>query len=362
MLRGLIMKSYIWFIALALLTPTTGAWGAIDCNKPEGVLALMMAGAIENGTSHCGNGAGTALSCGALSKLFLVDQGALNNACAQKVHMHLFTAPAANALADLPNRFAQANWTLPVNVKDTPASLTITVGSTDVYSTATTFARGLLTQGDSVFYRWGKEIKRAHAVNPWVFSEVLTFVVPAAPVQVPRHPPGSTSQTCPNLLPALSTPVVATRPIGAVIPTPGGGMSRIADAFCSGLPPSTPAAVNVPNLTWGVSGVNIAAVNQTFDVQLLDATKNQVLDTLTLQNGFPANTPLVQKNNFPGRPTAINVILNPTFQTGAGNQTFVGCFTQPGSTQALDPTVFLIKVDPDNRITECNEDDNDLQF
>ena len=266
------------------------------------------------------------------------------------------------------NLSTHPNWATPADVKvSSPSFFIRTNGSTNIYSSTTSFGRGSLSQGDTVFYRWGKEIIRSDAINPWVWSEVSSFVVPAPlpprPPRPPRPPPTSTSANTPNLLPALSTPVVLTRPIGPVIATTAGGMFRINDAFCGGLPPGIPAVVNVPNLTWGVAGVNIAAVTTGFDVQRIDATTNNPLDTLTLQNGFPANTPLVQRNNYPGRLTTIRVISNPTFQVGQEQQTFVGCFTQPGVTQTLDPTSLLIRVDPNNSVNEGDrENDNDLPF
>jgi hypothetical protein len=99
-------------------------------------------------------------------------------------------------------------------------------------------------------------------------------------------------------------------------------------------------------------------------VQLIDLdANNRVLDTLTLPQGFPAGTPQVQRDNYPGRAASIRVVLNPRFQVGTALQTVVGCFTEPGSTQTLDSKNLMIKVDPDNRINEGNnENDNELRF
>ena len=42
------MSAHIrWLFAVALLSSTYDARAAIDCTTPQGVLALMMAGAIE---------------------------------------------------------------------------------------------------------------------------------------------------------------------------------------------------------------------------------------------------------------------------------------------------------------------------
>lgn len=194
---------------------------------------------------------------------------------------------------------------------------------------------------------------------------------PPPPPQAPQPPvpppPRSTQPATPNLLPALATPTVLTRPLSAVVTTTRGGMFPVNSFFCTGLAVNTPATVPVPKLTWGVVGVNIEAAsgaNARFDVQLIDVdANNRVLDTLTLPQGFPANTPLVQRDNYPGRATSIRVVMSPRFQEGSAQRTFAGCFTEPGSTQTLDSRNLLIKVDPDNRINEGNnENDNELRF
>ena len=192
---------------------------------------------------------------------------------------------------------------------------------------------------------------------------------PQPPVNPPPPPPPPRVQqpSTPNLLHALAAPYVLTRPFGPVVVTARGGMFPVNSFFCDRLAVNTPTTVNVPKLTWGVVGVNIEAAtgpNARFDVQLIDVdANNRVLDTLTLPQGFPANTPLVQRDNYPGRASSIRVVLNPRFQEGSGQKTFAGCFTDPGSTQTLDPKILLLRVDPDNRINEGNnENDNDLRF
>ena len=190
---------------------------------------------------------------------------------------------------------------------------------------------------------------------------------PAAQPPAPAPPPRVQQPATPNLLPALATPTVLTRPLGAVVTTTRGGMFAVNSLFCSGLAVNTPTTVNVPKLTWGVSGVNIEAATGAaarFDVQLIDVdANNRVLDTLTLPQGFPVSTPLVQRDNYPGRATTIRVVMNPRFQEGSAQRTFAGCFTEPGSAQTLDSKNLLLKVDPDNRINEGDrENDNELRF
>src|SRR5690349_1537217 len=97
----------------ALICPASNSWANIDCGTPQGVLALMMAGAIDVSTAQCGPGPGTSISCSALSKLFLNDQGNLNASCAQRIHMHLYYASEASALSSLPTISTQPNWNTP---------------------------------------------------------------------------------------------------------------------------------------------------------------------------------------------------------------------------------------------------------
>jgi len=174
---------------------------------------------------------------------------------------------------------------------------------------------------------------------------------------------GGVVQPTPNVLPSAQTPFVLARPLGPAIATPRGGMFPMNAFFCANLPANSAQTVNVPKLTWGVSGVNIAQANRRFDVQLIDGSTNQVLDTLTLANGFPASTPLVQKDNYPNRPATIRVIKDPSFQVGAAIQQRPGCFTEPGSTQRLEPASLKIKADATNQINEGQrEDDNELSI
>jgi hypothetical protein len=98
-------------------------------------------------------------------------------------------------------------------------------------------------------------------------------------------------------------------------------------------------------------------------VQLIDNSNPGspvTLATLAV-TGLSANTPLVRQDNYNGRASSISVVLNPHFDVGGG-QTTLGCFTEPGNSQPLDPRVLLIRVDPDNRVDEINENDNELSF
>lgn len=170
----------------------------------------------------------------------------------------------------------------------------------------------------------------------------------------------------PNLAPHVVAPQVLTRPLtGDVVPTPDGGMVRINPFFCADLSstPNRVSSVNVPDLVWGVIGSDIELANVAFDVQLINSETDDVLSTLNLPQGFPANTPLVQTENYPGRPSTLRVILNPRFQVGAAIQTSEGCFTEPGSTQSLDPRM-MVRVDhPVDNIDEGErENDNEFRF
>lgn len=190
-------------------------------------------------------------------------------------------------------------------------------------------------------------------------------------------PPGTggAGVAVPNLLPSLGANYVLTRPFSTqVTPTLRGGMRQVSDFFANGLPDNVVTSVAVPDLIWGISGVNAELAKTSFDAQLIDvsnAANPRVLDTLNLPQGFPANTPLVTRANYPGRPTSIRVVNNPRFAFDHDNdpttdplrQTYVGCFTEPGSTQSLDPMALLLIVDGANRVSEGGrENDNELRF
>lgn len=179
----------------------------------------------------------------------------------------------------------------------------------------------------------------------------------------------------PNILPSLSAPPALARPIGPVIATPRGEMVQVHDLFGAGLLDNVVTAVPVPKLTWGVEGVNEELANTQFEARLIDVSdpnNPRVLDTLTLPQGFPPNTPRVTKDNYPGRLTSIRVVKNPRFQFGTQpvldeevpvTQTYMGTFTEPGSRQSLDPTRLLIVADSRNQIDEdSRENDNELPF
>lgn len=229
-----------------------------------------------------------------------------------------------------------------------------------------------LANGEFIDYQFKVTHGTEQGGNLFFWSERKTFqVTTAVGGQAPGGGGGGVVVVpqAPDLLPSLGTPAVLTRPLPPFegVPTPSGGMFRVNDLFCSNLQNTVPTTVDVPDLVWGVIGVDIEAANAAFDVQLIDATDSnnlRVIDTLQLPQGFPANQPLVQKSNFPGRSTTLRVILNPTFQASGGSTTtHAGCFTDPFTpTQALDPRALLIKVDTNNSINESDEVNNELRF
>jgi hypothetical protein len=378
-------KFIVSSLAVAILCGP--AWAEVDCSKPAGIFALMFAGAIANGSSQCvprqrpsqrvctGNGPCAVISflpqmnCTGRSNLFAQADRSPNSACAAHVKMHLFWTYVNGALNPLPNLATQPNWSAPGNVKTVSAGFALHSGSANSYDTSALFELNPFSANKTVYYRWGKEIERSDAVNPWVFSSVLTFVTPnpapspSAPPAPP--PPGPPVAILPNLLPALGAPTVLARAIVGPVATTQGPIFQVNDAFCSNLAANSAGSVAVPVLQWGVTGVNIQNANAQFQVQLIDTTASppQVLDTLTLPSGFPPNTPLVFRQNYPGRPATINVVKNPTLPFGpSATQTFLGCFTQPGTAPTLERGAMMIKVDTGNQIGESNENDNELSF
>jgi len=230
---------------------------------------------------------------------------------------------------------------------------------------------GLGQRNVTVKWLTGTETIRLRIVNCSDLSTTSTYrrVVLGNGTGFPGNSPGSNggsnTAVIPDLLPER-TPSTLARRSSAAVATTEGGMFEVPGYFCGGLVPDVPSTVAVPKLTWGVSGIHIEAASTPFVVQLIDIENPdmpRLLDTLTLAQGFPANTPLVQKDNYPGRATSLRVILNPEFPNADGTQTFPGCFTAPGSTEPRDPKRMLVKVDPDNRIDEgSGENNNELPF
>ena len=268
-----------------------------------------------------------------------------------------------NNLNRIGNRFVAFGPSSTVNLtRVSEADQTLVLDRSERNCSAATFNLDLRVEGSA-------HCKISDVKLPMTRDATCGGAAPSPPAPPPPAPPPAPPPPAalPNLLHALATPYVLTRPFGPVVVTTRGGMFPVNSFFCDRLAVNTPTTVNVPKLTWGVSGVNIAAAsgpNARFDVQLIDLdASNRVLDTLTLPQGFPANTPLVQRDNYPGRATTIRVVMNPRFQVGTAQQVVVGCFTEPGSTQTLDSKNLLLKVDPDNRINEGNnENDNELRF
>lgn len=193
---------------------------------------------------------------------------------------------------------------------------------------------------------------------------ILVFVFFWAPPHFGRRLPRWCDAAKAELASSLSTPNVIARALGPEILTTRGKMVPIHAFFCASLPSNVATTVAVPKISWGVSGVNIQQAASRFDVQLLNGETNQTIDTLVLPQGFPANTPLVQKDDYTGRVSSVRAIKDPRFQVGAAIETRPGCFTEPAATlPALEPKVLMIKVDATNQIDEgSRENDNELTF
>lgn len=179
--------------------------------------------------------------------------------------------------------------------------------------------------------------------------------------------------TTPNILPyGPDRPYVPLRPIGSEIATPLGGMFMVSDYFGhdnlgNPFPDNIPTDITLPKITWGITGDNLGTVNSLVDAQLFDdsdVNNPHLLDTLTLPQGFPPNTPFVTRDNYPGRPSTVRVVNNPSFRVGSGMTTRPGTFTAPGTTPTFDPSRFLLVVDPGNLVDEGNvgEFDNSITF
>ena len=150
-------------------------------------------------------------------------------------------------------------------------------------------------------------------------------------------------------------------------------MRPLPEFLAAGIPGNVVTPVAVPTLTWGITGVNVESITGPCDAQLIDVSdpnSPRVLDTLTLPQAFPANTPMTTKNNYPGRPGAFPA-SSTLFTFDHDNDPDAGRSArstrllrpEPGSNPALDPMALMIKVDAQNRVAEgSRENDNELRF
>ncbi|MBX7240457.1 MAG: hypothetical protein K1X92_01815 [Bacteroidia bacterium] len=180
------LKSYS-LLFIALLLSSTFLKAQVDCSTPNGILALMMAGAITGTPQDVDNTGSSTLTCTASSKLFAAAQTTRNTGCESRIKMHIYYSTVQNALSNLPNLSTVSNWAMPANVKKVSATFVFNSNNINVYSCSGTIPRTGLTQGQTVYYRWAKEIAKDNDVDPWVWSSTLTFVV--TPAVAPPPPP-----------------------------------------------------------------------------------------------------------------------------------------------------------------------------
>lgn len=224
------LRSFKTFSLLffCLLSGNSILYAQVDCSTPQGILALMMAGAITGTPQDVDNTGGSTLICTANSKLFAAAQTTRNTGCEGRVKMHVYYSTTQNALSNLPNLSTVSNWVMPANVKKVSASFVFNSNNINVYSCSATVPRTGLSQGQTVYYRWAKEIAKDNDVDPWVWSSTLNFVV-TAPVVVVQP------QAFPDLRPSGMNQLLYCKDGGNV----GDGTftyHALSQNFCSSLP------------------------------------------------------------------------------------------------------------------------------
>lgn len=289
------MKSFKFFFLLTalLITSISNVTAQVDCSTPNGILALMFAGAIvSNSATDVDNTGGASLTCRASSKLFSAAQATRNTGCENRIKMYIYYSKNQNSLSNLPNLSTVNNWSPPTGVSRVNASFVFNSNNINQYSCAGTIPRSGLNQGQIVYYRWAKEIAKDNDVDPWVWSSTLSFVVTPS-VVVPPPPPAS-----PDLRPSGMNQQLYC--IGGGNVTDGTfTYHALTQNFCSSLPQANftqsgalPASFGnasgtpilkldfaLPSIAFGIKNFGNASTNAGSQVQIFKGTSNTPIST-----------------------------------------------------------------------------------
>jgi len=184
------MKTSLKILSLVLivLLSATKVQAQADCNTAAGVLALMVAkvvvGVPQDATTLPN---ATFLEFRITSELFKIAQNeSSNSTCFTKVKYLLYTSRSSTALNGLPSlATANANFTPASTIKSSTMSKTragnvITANSTRLRTDYPAPIKG----NNVVYYRFAKRITNCTTCSgqdPYVFSSVYSFIVPAPP-------------------------------------------------------------------------------------------------------------------------------------------------------------------------------------
>lgn len=335
----------------------------VNCATPQGILALMMAGATTGTPQDVDDIGGSILKCTAQSRLFAAAQTGTNTACANRVKMHIYYTTVQGALSTLPNISTTSNWAIPANVKKVTATFTFNSSTPNVYSCSGTIPRTGLTQGQSVYYRWAKEIEKDNDVDPWVWGSVLTFVVTAT---TPPPPPPAQN---PNLKPLNALDVPLYKKQGGSF---GDGLDvfmGVVTSFCDNIETAGQLAGNLqgsyadkrifkrtiqlPPITWGVQNtVTNLNVNNNFTCQLFKNGTNTPVQTFSVQN-MAGNDQMV--TTFTNR-GSVEVFYFPGPNPGL---CFAKTISSSSTNIANEESQYKVVVDSGGNVTETNESSSD---
>jgi len=217
------------------------AAAVIDCRTPEGQLALMAARVVVGNPQSPANLpiSSTSLPFRATSELFRVAQDeTTNSGCSKFVQPWIWVSKSSDSLSILPtiaSRATSDTW----SVKNTLATKMPFSRSGNVLTLSGSFSRGsFFPAGSTMYYRIGKQIVKEGAVDPYVFSPVFSFVVPAPPVVKPL----------PNLIPQPTLSMNRNRPLfrpaGGSYGAAGESFLAVPSQFCASMSASTAQSSN----------------------------------------------------------------------------------------------------------------------
>lgn len=356
---------------------TAPSYAAVDCRTAAGQLALMSARVVVGApeTPAILPPSATHLPFRAVSELFRAAQDeASNTSCVRFVRAWVYVSKDAASLDALPtiaSRATSDTWTAP-NVL--AAQMTIS-RTGNVLNFTGAVGRSGVKVGGTLYYRIGKQVIKEGAIDPYVFSSRLSFIVPPPPVVV----------SLPNLVPrptsASNTNRALFAPTGASFGTGASSFLRVPDRFCANiLTAGTPGPTHNCNINTQCRSLSmsVALGPVTYFARNSGAAPAGLFSISLLRkelvNGVPTNLVHVSSHGVKG--LAVNTDSSPfSFNPGRTVTVFQfpddnpgSCFTQcdpklPGCTPAYQEMEYKVQVDGGNSaqgdVLESNESDDE---
>lgn len=225
---------------MGLMIPCQQVKAQADCNTAAGVLALMSAKVVV-GTPQSPADLPplvNSLLFKANSEVFRVTQNETSNtSCLPKITFILYTSTSSTALSGLPAlATANASFTPSSSIKTSTMTSTRTGNTIAIQGSRVRADYPKPTKGlHQVFYRIAKRIRNCSTCSgqdPFVWSSVYSFIVPAAPAPPPPPPVVKAPDLIPQPTSASNRNRSLFKPIGASYGAGSESFLKIPDEFC----------------------------------------------------------------------------------------------------------------------------------